>query len=62
VRALYWSAVLNGLLAPLLLLGILAVAVDDRLMGGQPSSQLGRAAVGAAALLMLGAAVGMFAL
>lgn len=62
VRALYWSAVLNGLLAPLLLLGVLAVAVDDRLMGGQPSSRLGRAAVGAAALLMLGAAVGMFAL
>ncbi len=62
VRALYWSAVLNGLLAPVLLLGILAVAVDDRLMAGQPSSGLGRVAVGAAALLMLGAAVGMFAL
>ena len=62
VRALYWSAVLNGLLAPLLLVGILAVAVDDRLMAGQPSSRLGRVAVGLAALLMLGAGVAMFAL
>ena len=62
VRALYWSAVLNGLLAPLLLVGILAVAVDERLMAGQPSSRLGRVAVGLAALLMLGAGVAMFAL
>jgi len=62
LRALYWSAVLNGLLAPLLLVGILAVAVDEKLMGGQPSSWLGRIAVGFATLLMLGAGVAMFAL
>jgi Mn2+/Fe2+ NRAMP family transporter len=62
VRALYWTAVLNGLLAPLLLVGILAVAVDARLMAGQPSSRLGRVVVGLAALLMLGAGVAMFAL
>jgi NRAMP (natural resistance-associated macrophage protein)-like metal ion transporter len=62
VRALYWSAVLNGLLAPLLLVGILAVAVDHRLMAGQPSSRLGRAAVGLAALLMLGAGAAMLLL
>jgi hypothetical protein len=41
VKALYWSAVINGLLAPLLLVAILLVAVDRKLMGGQPSSRLG---------------------
>jgi len=62
LRALYWSAVLNGLLAPLLLVGILAVAVDARLMEGQPSSWLSRVGVASATLLMLGAGVAMFAL
>jgi Mn2+/Fe2+ NRAMP family transporter len=62
LRALYWSAVLNGLLAPLLLVGILAVAVDKRLMEGQPSPWLSRIAVGFTTLLMLGAGVAMFAL
>jgi NRAMP (natural resistance-associated macrophage protein)-like metal ion transporter len=62
LRALYWSAVLNGLLAPLLLVGILAVAVDKKLMKGQPSSWLSRITVGFATLLMLGAGVAMFAL
>ena len=32
VRALYWSAVVNGLLAPFLLVAILAVASDRKLM------------------------------
>jgi NRAMP (natural resistance-associated macrophage protein)-like metal ion transporter len=62
LRALYWSAVLNGLLAPLLLVGILAVAVDKKLMEGQPSPWLSRITVGFATLLMLGAGVAMFAL
>jgi Mn2+/Fe2+ NRAMP family transporter len=62
LRALYWSAVLNGLLAPLLLAGILAVAVDHRLMAGQPSSWLGRGAVAVTTVLMLGAGVAMFVL
>lgn len=62
LRALYWSAVLNGLLAPLLLVGILAVAIDTRLMEGQPSSWLSRIVVAFATLLMLGAGVAMFAL
>jgi Mn2+/Fe2+ NRAMP family transporter len=60
VRALYWSAVLNGLLAPPLLVGVLVVAVDRKLMEGQPSSWLNRIAVGLAALAMLGAGVAMF--
>ena len=52
VKALYWSAVLNGLLAPFLLLGILAVASDRKIMKGQPSSRLALAAVLATTLLM----------
>ncbi|MGE5276805.1 MAG: Nramp family divalent metal transporter [Acidobacteriota bacterium] len=62
VRALYWSAVLNGLLAPFLLVGILAAASDRALMKGQPSSRLGRWAVAATAVLMFAAAAGMFLL
>ena len=62
VRALYWSAVLNGLLAPPILVGILAVAVDRRLMQGQPSPWLSRIVVGVAAVTMLGAGVAMFVL
>jgi NRAMP (natural resistance-associated macrophage protein)-like metal ion transporter len=60
VRALYWSAILNGLLAPFLLVAILAAASDRRLMKGQPSSRLARAAVAITAALMFAAALGMF--
>lgn len=60
VKALYWSAVINGLLAPLLLVAILFVAVDRKLMKRQPSSRLGIVAVSVTALLMAGAAIGMF--
>ena len=60
VRALYWSAVLNGILAPFLLLGILAVAADRELMNGQPSSRLQIFFVALTALLMFGACAGMF--
>lgn len=62
IRALYWSAVINGLLAPVLLLLILTAASDRALMRGQPSSLLGRTVVGATTLMMLGAAVAMFVL
>ena len=40
VKALYWTAVVNGLLAPFLLVGILVVASDKKLMQGQPSGSL----------------------
>ncbi len=60
LKALYWSAVVNGLLAPVLLVGVLLVASSRKLMAGQPSSVLARAVVGAATLLMFGAAIGMF--
>jgi NRAMP (natural resistance-associated macrophage protein)-like metal ion transporter len=41
VKALYWTAVINGLLAPFLLVAILVVASNSKLMQGQPSSRLG---------------------
>jgi NRAMP (natural resistance-associated macrophage protein)-like metal ion transporter len=60
VQALYWTAVLNGLLAPFLLLGIIFVALDRTLMKGQPSSIPSIVVVSIATLLMFGAAIGMF--
>ena len=60
VRALFWTAVINGLLAPFLLVGLLIVASDKTLMIEQPSGLLSRVLVGATALIMFGAAIGMF--
>jgi NRAMP (natural resistance-associated macrophage protein)-like metal ion transporter len=62
VKALYWSAVINGLVAPFLLVGILVVASDRKIMRGQPISGLSRAVIATTALLMFAAAVGMFVL
>jgi len=56
----HWTAVINGLLAPFLLLGIILVALDGTLMKGQPSSHASIAVVSLATLLMFGAATGMF--
>jgi len=60
VRALYWTAVINGLLAPVLLLGIIFAAADRTLMKNQPSSLPSIVIVSLATLLMFGAAIGMF--
>ncbi len=60
VRALYWTAVINGLFAPFLLVGILILSSNRKLMQGQPSSPLGIAAVALITLVMFGAAAGMF--
>jgi NRAMP (natural resistance-associated macrophage protein)-like metal ion transporter len=62
VRALYLSAVINGLLAPFLLIGVLAVASDRHIMEGQPSPWLARALLGLTIVIMLAAATAMFAL
>ena len=62
IRALYWTAILNGLLAPFLLVGILLVASDRKIMVGQPSSTLSLVVVGATVVLMFAAAVGLFVL
>lgn len=60
IKALYWTAIINGLLAPFLLLGILSIACDRSLMRTQPSSLLSRIVVGFTTALMFGAAIGMF--
>ena len=60
VKALFWTAVINGLLAPFLLVGILLVASDRTIMAGQPSSVLSRVMVGITTAAMFAAAVGMF--
>ncbi len=62
IKALFWSSVVNGVLAPFLLAGILVVAADKKLMKGQPSSRLSRWVVGITALLMFAAAAAMFLL
>lgn len=60
VKALYWSAVINGLLAPFLLVGILLVACDKKLMHGQPSSMPARIIVGLTTIAMFVCGVAMF--
>jgi len=60
VKALYWTAVINGLLAPFLLVAILVVASDNKLMRGQPSSRLGWTVVAFTTIAMFAAGVAMF--
>jgi NRAMP (natural resistance-associated macrophage protein)-like metal ion transporter len=62
VKALFWTAVINGVLAPFLLVGILVVASDRNLMQSQPSSWLSLVAVGVITVMMFGAAAAMFLL
>ena len=52
VKALYWTAVINGLLAPFIMVAILIVAADKKLMQGQPSSRLGWIVVAIATIAM----------
>jgi len=60
VKALFWSAIINGVLAPFLMVGILMVAADRKIMNGQPSSRLALGVVGLATLGMFAAAAGLF--
>ena len=60
VKALYWTAVINGLLAPFLLVGILFVSSDREIMHNQPSSAASRVVVGVTTLAMFGAGIAMF--
>jgi NRAMP (natural resistance-associated macrophage protein)-like metal ion transporter len=60
VKALFWTAVINGCLAPFLLTAVLLVAMDRRIMHHQPSSRLASVAVGVTILVMFAAAIAMF--
>jgi Mn2+/Fe2+ NRAMP family transporter len=62
LKALFYTAVINGVLAPFLLVGILVAASDHKLMQGQPSSWLSRIIVAVTVLVMFGAAAAMFIL
>jgi NRAMP (natural resistance-associated macrophage protein)-like metal ion transporter len=62
MQALFWTAVMNGVLAPFLLVGILAISTDNTIMLGQTSSRLSVAVVGLTTLIMFTAAIGMFML
>ena len=60
LKALFWTAVINGLLSPVLLVGLFVVARDHVLMHGQPSSRISLGIVALTAVVMAGAAIGMF--
>src|SRR5260370_42104075 len=62
VKALFWTAIINQLLAPFLRVGVLSAASDRNLMHGQPSSWLSRVAGGRTIVVMFGAAAAMFLL
>jgi Mn2+/Fe2+ NRAMP family transporter len=59
VSALFWSAVINGALAPFLLLAILIVSSDRKLMQGQPAGRMLRVSVTATIVIMFGGLLGM---
>jgi len=62
IKALFWASIINGVLAPFLLVGILIVSCDRGLMHRQPSSWLSRIVVGLTAAIMFIAAAAMFIL
>ena len=62
IKALFWTSVINGVLAPFLLVGILIVSCNRTLMQRQPSSRLPRVVVGLTAAIMFVAAGAMFVL
>jgi len=62
IKALFWSAVVNGLLAPFLLVAILFVATDRKLMRNNPAPLVATILVAITTCAMIGAALGMFLL
>jgi len=60
VKALVWSAIVNGLLAPIVLAALLLVVADKKLMNGQPSPPFMIAVVALTVILMAAAGVAMF--
>lgn len=62
IKALYWSAVLNGVLAPPVLICVYLIAADKKIMADQPSPPFVRAVVGLTILVMSAAAIAMFVL
>jgi Mn2+/Fe2+ NRAMP family transporter len=59
IKALFWSAVINGITAPFLLIGIFIVARDTKIMSNNTSSKLNQIMVALTIILMFIAAVAM---
>jgi Mn2+/Fe2+ NRAMP family transporter len=62
IKALFWASIINGVLSPFLLVGVLLISCDRNLMQHQPSSWLSRVLVGVTAVIMFVAASAMFVL
>jgi Mn2+/Fe2+ NRAMP family transporter len=62
IKALFWTGVINGVVAPFLVVEIVICASDPKLIEGRPSSCLSRIAVGIITRMMFGTASAMFAL
>ncbi|HZT58583.1 MAG TPA: divalent metal cation transporter [Pyrinomonadaceae bacterium] len=60
IKALFWTAVINGLLAPPLLVLIMLVSNNPKVMGERTNGRLVNTLGWAAAVIMVAAAVGMF--
>jgi Mn2+/Fe2+ NRAMP family transporter len=60
MKAMFGTAVINGLLAPFLLVGVLLVANDGTIMQEQRGSWLPRGVVTLATVVMFGAAAALF--
>ena len=59
IRMLFWAAILNGVLAPPLIVIVLVVCNDRRLMEGHPNGRLLNLLAGTAAIVMTAAALAM---
>ena len=60
MKAMFGTAVINGVLAPFRQWGILLVANDKKIMRNQCGSLFTRSVVALATVLMFGAAIAMF--
>ncbi len=60
MKALFWSAIVNGCIAPPLIFGILFIASDHKLMNGNSLSLFSRIIIGFTAVLMTGCAFTLF--
>jgi NRAMP (natural resistance-associated macrophage protein)-like metal ion transporter len=61
IDALFWTAVINGVLAPPLLILIMLISNDKKIMGKKSNGRFTNIVGCAAALIMFAAAIGMFA-
>ena len=61
VHALFWTAVINGVLAPILLIFIVLISNNAAIMGGRTNSRLTNIIGWTTTAVMAGAAVLMFA-